>query len=328
MLNTFDHKSSATTYSDSISSSDSLSPISLNPTVELSQIHRPHYYHSNFPASCPSADLVLASADIPSCWFAIDSAKIFSRRPEHFESDKVFRPIGLHQSRPVFLLQESKSLVELILQCMVGDSLPDFGKVPFSMIVAALEVASDKYHLAQMEKLCLLALSAYCQEKPIHVFVLASHYSCDWLARVAAEYSISCDLEDDQFKDILMVDTHRTLAKLHCSRVEAAQDLVSKLRFKSSRHSACDYPRKRKSTSSHKSSAREHDLLGENWLSEARARVLKRINRPNVNLRSLLNEEILRPSIRALGCCNCSEALMSMCEEAIENWELVNKRMP
>ncbi|EGG03095.1 uncharacterized protein MELLADRAFT_72637 [Melampsora larici-populina 98AG31] len=327
MLNTFDHKSSATAYSDLFSSSDGLSPISLNSTTELSHNNSPHYYHPNFPASSPSADIVLASADFPSCWFAIDSAQIFSRRPESFGSDSVFKAIGLHQSRPVFLLQESKSLVELILQCMVGDSLPNFDKVPFSMIVSALEVASDKYHLAQMEKICLLALSAYCQEKPIQVFVLASHYSCDWLARVAAQCSVSCDLENDEFKDILMVDTHAALVKLHRSRVKAARDLVGKMKFKSSCHSAYDYPRKTKSTSSYDSSSREHDFLVEKWLAEARTRVIKRINHPDVNLRLLLNEEILRPSIRALGCSKCTEELMCICEEVIEKWERVNKRV-
>ncbi|KAH9821260.1 hypothetical protein DFH28DRAFT_952011 [Melampsora americana] len=328
MLHAFDHRSSTTSYSDFISSSDSLSPVSSISTPELSQNNPPHYYHPNFPCSSPSADLVLASADLTSCWFAINSTQIFSRHPESFGSDKVFKPIGLHHSRPVYLLQETKSLIELILQCMVGDSLPDFDKVPFATIVSALEVASDKYNLAQMEKICLLALSAYCQEKPIHVFVLASHYSCDWLARIAAEYSISHDLENDEFKDILMVDTHHTLVKLHRSRVKLAQDLVGIIRFNSSSHSTCHYSRDQKSiSSSYKSSLREHGFLGQNWLRQARTRVMKRINRPNVNLRLLLNEEILKPSIRALGCCNCSEELMSMCEEVIENWERVNKRV-
>ncbi|KAG0144230.1 hypothetical protein CROQUDRAFT_660299 [Cronartium quercuum f. sp. fusiforme G11] len=327
MLTAFDHALTDQSQSRLIAQATKLSSIQSDSSRPFSQ-KLSYYYHPLFPCFSSTADVVLASVETPSCYFAVESSQIFSRRPESFGSGGPFKPIGFHHSRPIFRLQEPKSVIELILQCMVGDCLPDFSKVPFSDIVEALEIASDKYHLAHMEKICLLALGAYCQEKPIHVFVLASHYSCDWLARAASQYTISCNLDDDELKDILMVETYQALAELQRSRVESALRLVRRLHFKPSHPTNCGSPLTSTTSCSHYSCTTRHKFVASQFMSKARSRLIKRITRPDVNMRSLLSFEILRPAIRALTCESCIEELLTLCEDVSSKWDRVPKHIP
>jgi hypothetical protein len=144
------------------------------------------YYHPNYhPADSPNADLVLASSDKISCWFAISRAQLFCH-------DDAFRSVGLElitpdSNLPLVKLGESRAVIEVILSCLQADTIPDFGHLDFRVLssvqsisasessltsthhqltltfaflflVSALEAAADKYRLVHMEKICLLAM--------------------------------------------------------------------------------------------------------------------------------------------------------------------------
>lgn len=116
-----------------------------------SQTRLSHYYHPSFPFSSPEADLVLASADLPSCWFAIKSSIIFGSHPHQIGPRRPFKFIGTDRSRRVYSLQVSKEVVELILQCLVGNTLPDFRQIPFSLIGKRAHALFPLIHWSYMD---------------------------------------------------------------------------------------------------------------------------------------------------------------------------------
>ncbi|CAH7685412.1 hypothetical protein PPACK8108_LOCUS19928 [Phakopsora pachyrhizi] len=174
------------------------------------------YYHPNYPPSSPKANLVLASSDSDSCWFAINCKNLFCM-------DDAFCSVGLEivtpdSNLPLIKLGESCEVIEVILACLQPDTLPDFGNIDFRVLVSALEATADKYCLVHIEKI------AYYRTHPVEVYTLASHYSCRWLAEVASKYTLKVNITQPEYQDILTSENYD--AKLHKSRINIAKSIV------------------------------------------------------------------------------------------------------
>jgi len=263
------------------------------------------YYHPNYhPADSPNADLVLASSDKISCWFAISRAQLFCH-------DDAFRSVGLElitpdTNLPLVKLGESRAVIEVILSCLQADTIPDFGHLDFRVLMSALEAAADKYRLVHMEKICLLAMGAYCSTHPVEVYTLASHYSCRWLTEAASEHTLSLDINQSKYRDILSSENHSALLELHRHRIETAKTIVRSLQIGSQ-------------------SGHEHRAELEKFWAGALKTIVGKIQRPDVDFQTLFAPELHNALLEFPSCARCYAALVKLQNRAEKEWLTVRK---
>ncbi|EGF99415.1 uncharacterized protein MELLADRAFT_73412 [Melampsora larici-populina 98AG31] len=249
------------------------------------------YYHPAYPANSPDVDLVLASSDHVPCWFAVNKSKLFC----HTDT---FRSVGLEQltpdnNLPLVQLGESRDVIEVMLACLEADSLPDFGKLDFRVIVSALEAAADKYRLIHTEKICLLALGAYCATNPVEVYTLASHYYCRWLAEAASEHTLNLDITQPDYQDILTSENYIPLLDLHQSRIQSAKLIIQNQAIES-HGDKCDISK-----------------LQAFW-ADASLRIISRITSPALDIDQLFEPEMKLAVQELSPCLNCYSILVQI----------------
>ncbi|PLW20305.1 hypothetical protein PCANC_08492 [Puccinia coronata f. sp. avenae] len=263
------------------------------------------YYHPSYhPADSPDADLVLASADKISCWFAINRAHLFCH-------DDAFRSVGLElitpdTNLPLVKLGESRAVIEVILSCLQADTIPDFGHLDFRVLMSALEAAADKYRLVHMEKICLLAMGAYCKTHPVEVYTLASHYSCRWLTEAASEHTLSLDINQPEYQDILSSENHSALLELHHHRIEMAKMIVRSLQIGAQ-------------------GGHEHRAELETFWANAMEVILSKIVRPDVDFKALFTPELHAALLQFPSCARCYASLVKLQNRAEKEWATVRK---
>ncbi|KAH9824872.1 hypothetical protein DFH28DRAFT_942065 [Melampsora americana] len=255
------------------------------------------YYHPSYPATSPDVDLVLASSDNLPCWFAVNKSKLFC----HTDT---FRSVGLEQltpdnNLPLVQLGENRDVIEVMLACLEADSLPDFGKVDFRVIVSALEAAADKYRLIHTEKICLLALGAYCATNPVEVYTLASHYYCRWLAEAASEHTLRLDITQPDYQDILTSENYIPLIDLHQYRIQSAK-LIIKNQGIELHEGKCDTSK-----------------LQAFW-AEASLRIISRITSPALDIDELFEPE-LKLAIQVLSPCLPCYSILVRIRDQVRN---------
>ncbi|KAG0144465.1 hypothetical protein CROQUDRAFT_47295 [Cronartium quercuum f. sp. fusiforme G11] len=257
------NRSTTTTSSSSSSGFDLRSPLSTLRSTTTS------YYH---PSYCLSnsidVDLVLSSSDEIPCWFAINKSKLFGHTD-------IFKSVGLEQLTPdhhlpLVQLGESRDVIELILTCSEADSIPDFTKIEFNVLVSALEAAADKYKLIHTEKICLLALGAYCTTNPVQVYTLAIHYNCKWLAEAASEHTLSLNINHPDYQDILTSEGYAPLMELHQYRISKAKQIIEAIMIPKTKESL---------------------KLSNFWINSSQ-RLVDRIDNPILNI-----DEIFKPEL-------------------------------
>ncbi|KAA1081384.1 hypothetical protein PGT21_034996 [Puccinia graminis f. sp. tritici] len=263
------------------------------------------YYHPNYhPADSPNADLVLASSDKISCWFAISRAQLFCH-------DDAFRSVGLElitpdTNLPLVKLGESRAVIEVILSCLQADTIPDFGHLDFRVLMSALEAAADKYRLVHMEKICLLAMGAYCRTHPVEVYTLASHYSCRWLTEAASENTLSLDINQSKYRDILSSENHSALLELHRHRIDKAKTIVRSLQISVQ-------------------SGHEHRAELERFWARSKDTILAKIVRPDVDFKTLFAPELQAALLKFPNCARCYATLIRLQNRAEKDWLAVRK---
>ncbi|KNZ52030.1 uncharacterized protein VP01_3720g1 [Puccinia sorghi] len=272
------------------------------------------YYHPNYhPADSPNVDLVLASSDKISCWFAISRAQLFCH-------DDAFRSVGLElitpdTNLPLVKLGESRAVIEVILSCLQADTIPDFGHLDFRVLMSALEAAADKYRLVHMEKICLLAMGfptlnvqyrAYCKTHPVEVYTLASHYSCRWLTEAASEHTLSLDINQPKYRDILSSENHSDLLELRRYRIETAKTIVRSLQIGSQ-------------------SGHEHRAELEQFWVRAVESIVGKIQWPDVDFKTLFAPELHNALLEFPSCARCYAALVKLQNRAEKEWLTIRK---
>ncbi|WAR54455.1 hypothetical protein PtB15_4B72 [Puccinia triticina] len=263
------------------------------------------YYHPSYhPADSPNVDLVLASSDKISCWFAISRAQLFCH-------DDAFRSVGLElitpdTNLPLVKLGESRAVIEVILSCLQADTIPDFGHLDFRVLMSALEAAADKYRLVHMEKICLLAMGAYCQTHPVEVYTLASHYSCRWLTEAASEHTLSLDINQPKYRDILSSENHSALLELHRYRTEAAKTILRSLQISAQ-------------------SGHEHRAELESFWARSAATIETKILRPDTDFKALFTPELHNALIQFPSCARCYAAIVRLQNRAEKDWLAVRR---
>ncbi|KAH9455866.1 hypothetical protein MJO28_005902 [Puccinia striiformis f. sp. tritici] len=263
------------------------------------------YYHPNYhPADSGNVDLVLASSDKISCWFAISRAQLFCH-------DDAFRSVGLElitpdTNLPLVKLGESRAVIEVILSCLEADTIPDFGHLDFRVLMSALEAAADKYQLVHMEKICLLAMGAYCRTHPVEVYTLASHYSCRWLTEAASEHTLSLDINQPEYRDILSSENHSALLELHRHRLEAAKRIIRSL------------------TISHHSGHEHRQELTTFWKKSAQ-RIESKITGADPDFKNLFGSELQSALNEFPNCARCYASLIKLQNRAEKDWSTVRK---
>lgn len=263
------------------------------------------YYHPNYhPSDSPNVDLVLASSDKISCWFAIDRAQLFCH-------DDAFRSVGLElitpdTNLPLVKLGESRAVIEVILACLQADTIPDFGQIDFRVLMSALEAAADKYRLVHMEKICLLAMGAYCRTHPVEVYTLASHYACRWLTEAASKHTLSLDINQPKYRDILSSENHSALLELHQHRIDTAKSLISSQKITT--HAG-------------------HDHLSrlQSFWAGACDGIVASISTPDVDFQSIFEPTLQSALDRFPDCARCYAALNEIRNQVEKEWRNVRK---
>ncbi|KAH9455892.1 hypothetical protein Pst134EB_012121 [Puccinia striiformis f. sp. tritici] len=151
-----------------------------------------------------------------------------------FCHDDAFRSVGLElitpdTNLPLVKLGESRAVIEVILSCLEADTIPGFRSSRLPCPHVCTRGCGRQVPTSPHGKICLLAMGAYCRTHPVEVYTLASHYSCRWLTEAASEHTLSLDINQPEYRDILSSENHSALLELHRHRLEAAKRIIRSL---------------------------------------------------------------------------------------------------